>query len=40
VLDPLAAAARPNGRYFWVATEQVARAGGARRCLLPELSVT
>lgn len=30
VLDPLAAGQRPNGRYFWVTSQRVALAGGAR----------
>lgn len=36
VLKPRAAGQRPNGRYFWVDSERAARAGGARRCELPD----
>lgn len=36
VLGPLAAGQRPNGRYFWVPSQQVAVAGGARACELDD----
>ena len=36
VLDASAAGRRPNGRYWWVARETDALAGGARRCWLPD----
>lgn len=35
VSDVVAAGQRPNGQYFWVASEDIARAGGARRCEHP-----
>ncbi|QEC47039.1 hypothetical protein FSW04_05195 [Baekduia soli] len=36
VLSALADNRRPNGRYFWVASEHVAKTGGARACELED----
>ncbi len=36
VLSRLAAGQRPTGHYFWVASERMARAGGARPCDLDD----
>jgi hypothetical protein len=36
VLNANAAGERPSGRYFWIASDKVARDGGARACELPD----